>query len=397
MAGRRSRPQADQPLSAHDTPSPSIKKSSLSPIRVSLLDWFRQGHRDLPWRKERDPYAIWISEIMLQQTRTETVKGYFARFMARFPTVRDLACAPLDDVLTLWSGLGYYSRARNLHKAAQRIADVHDGVFPTEPASIEALPGIGPYTAGAIRSIALGQSAPILDGNVIRVLSRLFLLAERPETAVGKRLYWSLADSLLPAPTLTAPENDPGDLNQALMELGATVCLPRRPLCLSCPVATHCAARRLGSAEEYPPAKAQRIVPTVRNVTLLLLCDGNVLLLRRPESGLWGGLWEPPTLSLDETESEHSGLGRLANQQLDQNVSVESARPLPAFTHILTHRVMRFSPYVLSVHALPPCRLDGYTAQRWFELGHPLAIGLSAWVSSLLGRLTEDESQPPLF
>lgn len=396
MAGRRKSPIDTEPT-AHDAPAPFAKKSSLSDIRVSLLDWFRQGHRDLPWRKERDPYAIWISEIMLQQTRTETVKGYFSRFVARFPTVSSLAAAPLDDVLSLWSGLGYYSRARNLHKAAQQIRDLHHGEFPTEPAAIAALPGIGPYTAGAIRSIALGQAAPILDGNVIRVLSRLFLLLQRPETAAGKRLYWSLAELLLPAPTGSSPRNDPGDLNQSLMELGATVCLPRRPICLSCPLSTYCEARRVGNPEDYPPAKAQRAVPTVKNVSLILLCDADVLLLRRPELGLWGGLWEPPTLALDEGETEQAGLLRLGKDRLGITLPVEKARPLAPFTHVLTHRIMRFAPYVLSVPSLPMLRLDGYTAQRLLRPDSPQSIGLSAWVSSLLARVVEDSSQPGLF
>lgn len=395
MAGRGlSKPP--QLLAAHDAPSPFSQQSSLasSAIRQALLVWFRSGHRDLPWRKERDPYSVWVSEIMLQQTRTETVKGYFSRFMARFPTVRALAEAPLDDVLSLWSGLGYYSRARNLHKAAQQIRTLHDGHFPTDPLAIAALPGIGPYTSGAIRSIALGQAAPILDGNVIRVLSRLFLLDMRPDSAEGKRRYWSLAEELLPAATLSATHNDPGDLNQALMELGATVCLPRRPVCLTCPVVRHCSARQLGNPEDYPPAKQQRTVPTVRMVTLVVCLDGEVLLLRRPELGLWGGLWEPPTLALDGEESTPAGLVRLVQTCLGTSLPVENAVALEPFAHILTHRHLRFAPFLLNVESLPRLRLDGYSLQRWIDPTQPQALGLAAWVTALLGRLPELSSHP---
>jgi len=363
-------------------------------IRQTLLTWFRSGHRELPWRKERDPYAIWVSEIMLQQTRTETVKGYFSRFMERFPSVRTLATAPLDDVLALWSGLGYYSRARNLHKAAQQIVSLHDGRFPVEPAAIAALPGIGPYTAGAIRSIALGQDAPILDGNVIRVLSRLFLLDERPESASGKRRYWSLAEALLPTATLEAAQNDPGDLNQSLMELGATVCLPRRPLCLTCPVAEHCQARQAGNPEDYPKAKAQREVPSLRMVTLVLCHHDQVLMVRRPELGLWGGLWEPPTLSLQPDETELAGLRRLVTTSLGTTLPVERALPLAPFGHILTHRNLRFAPFLLSLSQPPPLTLSGYLAHRFIDPQKPQALGLSAWAAALLGRLPDEPTSP---
>lgn len=394
MAGR-GRPKTDSLLTAHDAPSLFLKKSPLffSAIQQALLTWFRSGHRDLPWRKERDPYAIWVSEIMLQQTRTETVKGYFSRFMASFPTVTALAKAPLDDVLSHWSGLGYYSRARNLHKAAQQILTLFDGQFPHDPEAIAALPGIGPYTAGAIRSIALGQAAPILDGNVIRVLSRLFLLDERPDSAGGKRLYWSLAESLLPKATLDKQPNDPGDLNQALMELGATVCLPRRPICLTCPLATHCEVRQRGNPEDYPPAKPQKVSPTVRMVTLLLRCDENVLLLRRPELGLWGGLWEPPTLALEAEEAALTGLARLVKTVLGTTLPVENAQPLTEFAHILTHRNLRFFPFLLTLPSLPQLRLDGYQAQRVIDPSEPQALGLSAWVTALLARLPDPVEQ----
>jgi A/G-specific adenine glycosylase len=377
-------------------PSPLV----LHTLRQDLLAWFRRGHRDLPWRKTQNPYAIWISEVMLQQTRTETVKGYFERFMRQFPTVTDLANAPLDDVLSLWSGLGYYSRARNLHKAAQHLRDLHGGQFPTDPSDIEQLPGIGPYTAGAIRSIAFSQAAPIVDGNVVRVFSRLFALDERLDSPAGKTLYWTLARALLPnaAPPGTPPktQNDPGDTNQALMELGATVCLPKRPVCLSCPVATLCQAHKEGRETDFPPEKPPRQVPTVQNVTLLLVCADEVLLVRRPEVGLWGGLWEPPTLPLQDGETATEGLARLCKTRLGLQKVAEQTTALPAFSHVLTHRKMVFQPFVLTYTVPPRLKPDGYTGHRFVPLHEPLGLGLSAWTTSLLARVS-DAGQPSLF
>ena len=209
--------------------------AALDEIRRALLSWYRSGHRDLPWRRTRDPYAIWISEIMLQQTRVDTVKERFRQFLTRFPTVDALAAAPLEDVLALWSGLGYYARARNLHAAAQAVVARHGGRVPDELAEVRELPGIGPYTAGAIVSIAYGKRAPILDGNVIRVLSRLFTIDEVPEqSSAARKRYWALSESLLPElpkKAKASTENDVGDFNQALMELGAMVCMPQRAEC----------------------------------------------------------------------------------------------------------------------------------------------------------------------
>ena len=295
-------------------PDIALSSRQRQALRTALLTWYRRSHRDLPWRRSRDPYAIWISEIMLQQTRVDTVRDYYARFMARFPTISDLAEAPQADVLSLWSGLGYYARARNLHAAAGEIATRYGGQFPREAEAVHALPGIGPYTAGAIRSIAFGQRAPILDGNVTRVLSRLFAIPAGPEQAAAKRLYWRLAEELLPAELAAADAdapNDVGDFNQALMELGATVCTPHRPGCLLCPLSGDCEARARDQQELFPPPKATRPVPVLRAVTAILSPQPGprdlavpVLLVRRPGSGLWGGLWEPPSLWLSEATSD---------------------------------------------------------------------------------------------
>jgi A/G-specific adenine glycosylase len=377
-----------------------LPAAEIQRIRAALLAWYRRGHRDLPWRRTRDPYAIWISEIMLQQTRVDTVKAYFRRFMSELPTVQALAAASEEVVLTLWSGLGYYSRARNLHAAAGEIVERYGGEFPRQAEAVRSLPGIGPYTAGAIRSIAFGQQAAILDGNVIRVLSRLRALGEPVDSAAGKRLYWSLAEALVPPAQPPASreeepaQNDPGDFNQALMELGATVCLPQRPVCLVCPLSELCAARRLGDPEAFPPKKAARAVPVVEVVTLVLRQAERVLLCRRPSLGLWGGLWEPPTLAHQPDEDPRAALARLGSELFGIELAAERAAELAPFVHVLSHREMRFRPYLidaeradLAIGPEGPQPRQGYTASRLIPVGEPVALGLASWVSALLRRI----------
>lgn len=408
--------QPKSPGAATALPDVTLSEDQRDALRRALLSWYRRGHRDMPWRRSRDPYAIWISEIMLQQTRVDTVRDYYARFMARFPTIDALAAAPIDDVLALWSGLGYYARARNLHLAAGEIATRYGGRFPHAAEAVHALPGIGPYTAGAIRSIAFGQRAPILDGNVVRVLSRLFRIPSGPEQAAAKRLYWRLAEEILPAerPAAAAAEsreNDVGDFNQALMELGAMVCTPHRPSCLVCPLAASCEARAHDQQELFPPAKAVRPVPIIVAVTAVLSPPpaasqqaAPVLLVRRPATGLWGGLWEPPSLWLAEeageqpAESPAAGLRRLLTDRLGLSeravsAALPTARPLSPFTHVLSHREIRFLPFALSLPAslLAQTQLDGYDEARIVDAGAPLGLALSAWVSALLARVAQHE------
>jgi len=253
----------------------------------ALVRWFRASNRDLPWRRTRDPYAIWISEIMLQQTRVEAVVPYYDRFVARFPTVHALADAPLDDVLHAWSGLGYYRRARQLHAAAALVVHEHAGTLPSEEDALRALPGIGRYTAGAIRSIAFGHAAPIVDGNVARVLSRLFALKGGPGQASWEKRLWALAAQLVPAA-------DPSAFNQGLMELGATVCLPRAPRCDVCPLAKFCKAHALGRQEAFPPPKPRAKVERVEQTAVVRrrARDGGILLRQRGDDEHNAGMWE---------------------------------------------------------------------------------------------------------
>jgi A/G-specific adenine glycosylase len=265
----------------------------LSPhaLAEKLVAWYRRARRDLPWRRTSDPYRIWLSETMLQQTRVETVIPYYERFLARFPTLDALAAADEEDVLREWAGLGYYARARNLHRAAGAVVRDHEGVVPRDAAALAALPGVGRYTTGALRSIAFGERAALVDGNVKRVLARLS--AWRAPTAAQT---WRLAEALV-------PEKDAGDWNQALMELGATVCTPRRPTCLLCPVESLCGALRSGDPERFPTAAQRAAVRPVRALAGLVERRGRVLLVRRPSRGLLGGLWELPNAEGGDAEA----------------------------------------------------------------------------------------------
>ena len=269
------------------------------PFAGELLAWHaRAGRHDLPWQRERTPYRVWVSEVMLQQTQVGTVIPYFERFIARFPDVRALADAPTDEVLHLWSGLGYYARARNLQRAAQQVRDVHNGEFPTDFESVAALPGIGRSTAGAILALACDQSHPILDGNVRRVLARVFAIAwsQRREGA---------GSDAVAARRATHSAEDVARYTQAIMDLGATVCTRANPACGQCPLGMRCQAHALGRPQDFPAPRKARARPE-REVWMLLARrdDGAVRLVQRPARGIWGGLWSPPEYaSQQEVES----------------------------------------------------------------------------------------------
>jgi A/G-specific adenine glycosylase len=355
-------------------------------IRRRLLAWYRRGHRDLPWRRARDPYATWVSEIMLQQTRVEAVVPYFQRWMARFPTVRALADAPLDDVLAHWAGLGYYARARNLHAAAHAIVAQHGGRFPDDPVAVRALPGIGRYTAGAILSIAFGRAEPICDGNVARVLARVCAVPGAVDERATQNRLWELAAELVPnsrAAGGAGSANNAGDFNQALMELGATVCTPRAPACPVCPLRAHCAAHARGDAEAFPRPKTRRPPRAVEQVALWLERRGCVLLVRRPARGLWGGLWEPPTGERAATEPPEAAARRVARARI--GLSLSRIEAVTQFEHVLSHRLMRF--HVFRARAAGQLALDGYDAARWTPHTAAAEIGVAAWTSRLFATI----------
>lgn len=326
---------------------------NLPQIRARLLTWYHHHRRDLPWRDETSPYRIWISEVMLQQTQVATVIPYYHRFLQRFPTLADLAAAPLDDVLKAWEGLGYYARARNLHRAALEIVEKHGGRFPATYAALRALPGFGEYTAGAVASIAFGEPVPAIDGNVKRVLARLFALREDVNRGQTGRQLREIAATLV---DLTAP----GDWTQALMELGATVCLPQTPKCLLCPLNDLCQARLLGLERELPVKPAKKVRPHFDVTAAVVRENGRVLIAQRPPEGLLGGLWEFPGGKVEAGETLAAALQREMREELGLEIAVDE--PIVMVKHGYTH-------FKITLHAFA-CRLI---------TGQPQALGVADW------------------
>jgi len=295
-------------------------------IAPRLLAWYGIRGRDLPWRNTRDPYRIWLSEIMLQQTTVKAVIPYYQKFLTAFPAVAALAEAPLDKVIALWAGLGYYSRARNLHRAAQTVVSDFGGSFPSTVAELMSLPGIGRSTAGAIVSIAFDRPAPILDGNVRRVLVRLFAYEGDPRSAAAERQLWAWAEAL-------ASKDQPHDYAQAIMDLGATVCVPRDPACPDCPLVGFCQARRMGHERRLPASRPGKRVPVRHQVALLIERDARYLVRPRPAEGFLGGLWEFPVADRAAAELPLSAAGRLAGELGLAAAGVVVGRLKHAYSH----------------------------------------------------------------
>lgn len=332
-----------------------------------LLAWYRRRRRDLPWRRSRDPYRVWISEIMLQQTTVRAVVPHFERFVRRFPTVRTLAAARLADVLAAWSGLGYYGRARRLHEAARRVVRDHGGRFPRRLEDAMALPGIGRYTAGAILSIARGERLPVVDGNVARVLARLFLLRGPRSAALDRRLWAAATD-------LVAVAGTPGDLNQALMELGATVCAPRDPRCAECPLRRRCRARAAGLQERVPPPRrAARAPLLVRADVAVVARGGRLLLRRRADRTLMHGLWEFPTI-------DAGGAG--------DGLRVALAEPVGTVRHAITYRRLRLRVRRARLLSEPP-----RGRYRWVRPADLRRLPTSSLVRKVLAALPDSARQ----
>lgn len=339
-----------------------------------LLAWYDgHGRKDLPWQIERSAYRVWVSEIMLQQTQVATVIPYFERFMAAFPTLGALAAAPLDDVLGLWSGLGYYARARNLHQAARQTVDRYGGELPTAIDELCQLPGIGRSTAGAILALAHGQPHPILDGNAKRVLARYHAVPGWPgQTAVAKQL-WDLAARHTPAPRVA-------DYTQAIMDLGATLCTRTHPACGDCPLMAGCQGFAAGRQADYPGAKPRRSSPA-RASRFLLIRDsaGAVLLEKRPPTGVWGGLWSLPECPEGEEVTDwcrdHFGL------------ATRVAMTLPRFRHTFSHFHLDIAPLVLDLVGSADSISDR-AAQVWFNPAKPVRLGIPAPVQRLLEQVT---------
>jgi A/G-specific adenine glycosylase len=345
-------------------------------FRRALLAWYRRTARDLPWRRAPDPYNVWLSEIMLQQTRVETVVPYFERFRVAFPTVRDLAAAPQERVLKLWEGLGYYSRARNLHAAAQHVAQHLAGAFPTDAAGWAALPGVGPYTAGAIASIAGGEAVPAVDGNVKRVLARLCWLTDPIDQPAAQAVLWEWAERLL-------AKRAAGDFNQALMELGARVCTPRKPACESCPVGRWCAAGRAGRAAEVPVRSPRRTPRDVSVAVGIVAADERWLIQRRPQKGLLAGLWGWPLVEVANGQRPNAALRQHLTHGLGLEVRVGALAG--EVRHEFTHR--RWHLWLYRCRAL--AQGDDQADSRWVTRDELDQVPMATLDRKVLAALAE--------
>lgn len=376
-----SRPDRSPPSSTASAVADTAALSHDDDARASaLLRWYRASGREMPWRHpegQADPYAVLVSELMLQQTRVDTVIPYFARWMARWPAISDLAQASTDDVLAAWTGLGYYNRARNLHRAAQVVVANHGGILPRDADALAALPGVGPYTQGAVRSIAFSEAAPLVDGNVARVLTRWQALHAPPAETRAKRALWTKAAQLL---TVPVANDSPGDWNQSLMELGATVCTARQPRCDACPVNAWCAAHAQGLASQLPVRTAKRKAKKVEATYVLWQRpDGAIWCGQRPATGRWAGLWEPPG-------AEGAAAIAQLTAQLPADVLVVEQ---PKLVHILTHRRYEVRAlWVRSATSPPALTPLGYTRAKWMspEVIADKHSGLSRLAARLMER-----------
>ncbi len=359
-------------------------------FRKNLLAWYRESNRPLPWRRTRDPYAIWISEILLQQTRVNTATGYYVRFLARFPTLADLAGAPIEAVLQVWQGLGYYGRARNLHRTARLLRDEFNGTIPCEPEALERLPGIGPYTAAAIASIAFDKNVAVLDGNVTRVLCRAAGIEEAPNYPSTQRRLKEIADNLL-------PKGHAAVFNQAVMELGALVCKPTQPDCPACPVKAVCVARKKGMVERLPLRLPKPKIPVRVRVVTAIEYQGRLLFERRALEGFLGGLWELPGIYLQGREGNRQGLrrlrkqvgGRLSNQRIPERGDF-------SVKHVYSHFEETNRVFICEGSGGPNtgCRQNSEQTYRWV---HPTRLDpypITGATRKILRRLEQKKAEP---
>jgi len=336
----------------------SERASTIRKVRAPLLRWYDANRRDLPWRRSRDPYAIWISEAMLQQTRVETVIPYWKRFLEAFPDVESLAQADLDDIYSVWTGLGYYSRARNLKHAAQTIVAEHDGRLPQTADGLRELKGIGRYTAGAVASIAFDREEPLVDGNVIRVFTRLLGIREESTAKTVIDGLWTIASELVRGPR-------PGDLNQALMELGATVCTPRNPDCPACPVRKTCDAHSRGDAEQLPIKKKRPKPRRMRAIAAWIERGGKILAVRRPEEGLMAGLWELPGGEIGPKDEAKNRVREILRNAV--GLEIRGAQSVGRIEHVFTHRRLEVEVFRCRADSGQRVRRNQFQAHRWIR------------------------------
>jgi len=339
-----------------------------------ILNWYKKhGRFDLPWQQDRSLYRVWVSEIMLQQTQVSTVIPYFEKFMITFPDLTKLAQAPLDEVLHHWTGLGYYARARNLHKAARLITQQHDGQFPRQFDHVLALPGIGRSTAGAILSQAFNQSHAILDGNVKRVLARYNAIPGWYGTKAVADVLWQLSEDATPALNCT-------DYTQAIMDLGATLCTRSKPDCFSCPLQKNCKAFAQGNPTDYPGKKPKKAYPVKSTTMMILQQDNKILLYQRPPSGIWGSLWSFPECpsNIDSSQWCQDNLG----------MAISTPQQLPKIHHKFSHYQLDISPQLAQIEQTNQSNVVMENAPYvWYNTDQPSAIGLPAPVKELIDRL----------
>ena len=321
-------------------------------FQIKLLQWFEKNKRDLPWRKTKDPFAIWVSEIMLQQTQVNTVIPYYNHFLKTFPTLRDLAKANLSKVLKVWEGLGYYSRARNLHRASKVIANHSNGKIPDNLKGLLSLPGIGRYTAGAILSIAFNKTAPILDGNVKRVLSRLFGISGDPKENKTEQSLWQLSESLV-------PKGKASPFNQGLMDLGAMICAPKNPQCHKCPLCDLCKGWASGKPDKFPSKTIKKKIPHIEAVSAVIRKDGKIFLRQRPPKGLLGGLWEFPNWRIEKERRLRLRLRNNIEKEFGVNVQVNEL--IGIFQQTYSH-------FKLTLEVFNCEAFDGNKNRRWVPI-----------------------------
>ncbi len=337
----------------------------------AVVAWYQKhGRKDLPWQHDVNPYRVWVSEIMLQQTQVTTVLDYFARFMQALPDVQALAAAPLDEVLHLWTGLGYYTRARNLHKTAQYICTNYHGEFPRSAEILATLPGIGPSTAGAIASLSMGLRAPILDGNVKRVLARYSALKSYPGSSQASKQLWQLAERL-------TPQQDVAQYTQAMMDLGATLCTRKQPACSRCPVQKGCLAYQTEQQHLLPIARPRKVMPEKRiSMPLLIDPSGSVLLYQRPATGLWGGLWSLPELD---------NIAQLDSLLQQHQLTLEQQQLLTGLRHTFSHFHLEIEPWLVHVKR-STASVIAENNWLWYNPYNPLRLGLAAPIKELIER-----------
>lgn len=346
---------------------------------AAVIRWQRQhGRHALPWQNTTDAYRIWLSEIMLQQTQVAAVIPYYLRFLQRFPDVATLAAAPVEEVMAHWSGLGYYSRARNLHRCAQQVMGVHGGVFPADPALLAELPGIGRSTAAAIAAFSSGARAAILDGNVKRVFARVFGIEGYPGEKKIEDMLWRRAEALLPSAA-----DDMVAYTQGLMDLGATVCSRSKPACTACPLAARCIALQTQRTQELPVRKPKKVTPEKHAAMLVVIDRGEVLLQQRPDSGIWGGLLSLPEIGIGGFAAQPVGVNAtLIAQTLAAFGTVQDSERLPVVTHGFTHFRLHITPYL--VRLVKRLEMAGQTGHAWLARQDVQGAALPAPIKKLL-------------